>query len=202
MAVSGCPHCPRGGRQHRWRRYRESLVGPARSKNQGMYGTSKRENREIPPSPVRLITGRAAQGTLAICGGTPEMHESGKSDRLVVPANPPNKAAAAEVGEGRGRAEGNTASKTRPGHSAGTDASSALDRVREVARREREGEAPISARQHALLPRRAPCCQAPRQEPSAVVPHAGICAGGRPQGRSLPRHTTHESRQACESVPI
>jgi hypothetical protein len=27
----------------------------------------------------------------------------------------------------------------------------------------------------------------PRQEPSAVVPHAGICAGGRPQGRSLPQ---------------
>ena len=29
-----------------------------------MYGTSKRENREIPRSPVRVITGRAAQGTL------------------------------------------------------------------------------------------------------------------------------------------
>ena len=27
----------------------------------------------------------------------------------------------------------------------------------------------------------------PRQEPSAVVPHAGICAGGRPHGRPLPR---------------
>src|SRR5664280_2879345 len=27
----------------------------------------------------------------------------------------------------------------------------------------------------------------PSQEPSAVVPHAGICAGGRPKGRSLPR---------------
>ena len=27
----------------------------------------------------------------------------------------------------------------------------------------------------------------PRQEPAAVIPHAGICAGGRPQGRSLPR---------------
>ena len=27
----------------------------------------------------------------------------------------------------------------------------------------------------------------PRREPSAVVPLAGICAGGRPQGRSLPR---------------
>jgi hypothetical protein len=36
---------------------------PARSENHGMYGTSMRENREIPPSPVRLITGQAAQGT-------------------------------------------------------------------------------------------------------------------------------------------
>jgi hypothetical protein len=31
------------------------------------------------------------------------------------------------------------------------------------------------------------------QEPSAVVPHAGICAGGRQQRRSLPRST--EARQ-------
>ena len=29
-----------------------------------MYGIFMRENREIPRSPVRLITGRAAQGTL------------------------------------------------------------------------------------------------------------------------------------------
>ena len=43
---------------------RESPVGPARSENQGMYGVSMRENREIPRSPVHLITGRAAQGTL------------------------------------------------------------------------------------------------------------------------------------------
>jgi hypothetical protein len=28
-----------------------------------MYGTSMRENRESPHLPVRLITGRAAQGT-------------------------------------------------------------------------------------------------------------------------------------------
>jgi RNA-directed DNA polymerase len=68
------------------------------------------------------------------------MNEGGKSDRLVVPANPPNKAAhaAAEVGEGRGRAKGNTDSKTHPGHSAGTDALSALGRVREVARADKE----------------------------------------------------------------
>jgi len=37
------------------------LAGPARSENHGMNGTSMRENREIPRSPVGLITGRAAQ---------------------------------------------------------------------------------------------------------------------------------------------
>ena len=42
---------------------RESPADPARSENQGMYGTSMRENREVPRLPVRLITGRAAQGT-------------------------------------------------------------------------------------------------------------------------------------------
>src|SRR3954466_14274155 len=88
-----------------------------------MYGTSMCENREIPLSPRLLITGWAAQGTQ---GGTPEMHERGKSDRFVVPANPPNKATAAEAGEERERAKGNTVSKTHPGPSAGTDASSAL----------------------------------------------------------------------------
>jgi RNA-directed DNA polymerase len=68
------------------------------------------------------------------------MNEGGKSDGLVLPAKPPNNAveAAAEVVEGRSPAEGNTASKTRPGHGAGPDASSALDRVREVARRDKE----------------------------------------------------------------
>ena len=52
------------GRQHRWRRYREPSGDPARSENQGMYGTSMRENRESPCPPAWLITGRAAQGTL------------------------------------------------------------------------------------------------------------------------------------------
>lgn len=49
------------GRQHRPQRYRELLVGPARSENHGMHGTSMRENREVPRSPAGLITGRAAQ---------------------------------------------------------------------------------------------------------------------------------------------
>src|SRR6266540_1490880 len=68
------------------------------------------------------------------------MNERGTSDRLAVRANLSNKAVEAEgeVGEARRRAKGNTDSKTQPGHSAGTDASSALGRVREVARRDKD----------------------------------------------------------------
>src|SRR6266849_8760034 len=68
------------------------------------------------------------------------MNERGKSDGPVVPAKLLNKAAraAAEAVEERGPAEGNTASTTHPGRSAGHDAPSGLDRVREVARRDKE----------------------------------------------------------------
>jgi RNA-directed DNA polymerase len=68
------------------------------------------------------------------------MHGHGKSDRSVVPANPSNNAGvpAAEAGEGRGLGKGNAASNTRPGLSAGEDAPSALDRVRRVARQDKE----------------------------------------------------------------
>jgi RNA-directed DNA polymerase len=70
------------------------------------------------------------------------MNERGKSDSPVVPAKPSNNAAsaAAEVVEGRGLAEGNAASKTRPGRSAGQDAPSALDRVRQAARRDKKAK--------------------------------------------------------------
>ncbi len=70
------------------------------------------------------------------------MNECGKSDGLVVPANLLNKAAvkaaAAEAGEGRRPAKGNTDGETRPGRSAGPGVSSGLDRVREVARRDKD----------------------------------------------------------------
>ena len=66
------------------------------------------------------------------------MNGHGQSDRFVVPANPPDKAAAAEAGEERERTKGNTDSKTRPGRSAGSGVSSALDRVRQVAVRDKE----------------------------------------------------------------
>jgi len=68
------------------------------------------------------------------------MNDHGKSDRPVLPAKPSNKAARAEAEmvEERGLPEGNTASKPRPGHSAGQDASSALDRVRRAAQKDKE----------------------------------------------------------------
>ena len=66
------------------------------------------------------------------------MNGPGQSDRFVVPANPPNKAAAAEAGEERERTKGNTAGETRPGRSAGPGVSSELGRVRQVAQRDKE----------------------------------------------------------------
>ena len=60
---------------------------------------------------------------------------------MTLPATrPPNKAvdAAAEAVEGRGLAKGNAASETRAGRRAGQGVSSDLDRVRQVARKDRD----------------------------------------------------------------
>src|ERR1700736_511268 len=68
------------------------------------------------------------------------MHDRGKSDGPVVPSKLPNKPGrpGAEVVEGSGLPEGNTAGETRPGRSAGQGGSSELERVRRVARKDRE----------------------------------------------------------------
>jgi len=68
------------------------------------------------------------------------MHEHEKSDGLVVPAKLPNKTGVpvAEAAEGSSPAEGNTDDPTRPGLSAGQGVASGLDRVREVARRDKD----------------------------------------------------------------
>jgi hypothetical protein len=68
------------------------------------------------------------------------MHGHGKSDGCIVPAKLPDNAAqaVAEAVEGRRPAEGNTDRPTRTGHSAGQRVPSGLDRVREVARRDKE----------------------------------------------------------------
>jgi hypothetical protein len=60
----GCRRRQKGGRPDRQQRYRELLGDPARSENQGMRGCFMRENREVPGSPVGVISRRAAQGRL------------------------------------------------------------------------------------------------------------------------------------------
>jgi len=68
------------------------------------------------------------------------MHGHEKSDRLVVPVSPSNKAGmpAAETGEGSGLGKENATSKTHPGRRADLSAPSALDRVRRIAEQDRE----------------------------------------------------------------
>src|SRR5512135_3696031 len=63
-----------------------------------------------------------------------------KSDSPVLPVKLPNKPGepGAEAVEERGLPEGNAASETRPGRSAGLGVSSDLDRVRQVARRDKQ----------------------------------------------------------------
>ena len=133
----GCRRCCKKRKATPVARHSQVATRPRGSKNLGMQRVSMRENREIPRPPARLIAGRAAQGRQ---GHKPEMHERGKSDSPVVPAKPPNNAGrpAAEAVEERGLAKGNTEGTTRPGRSAGTDVSSGLDRVREIARQDRD----------------------------------------------------------------
>jgi RNA-directed DNA polymerase len=68
------------------------------------------------------------------------MNGDGQSHGPIVPAKPANKAAsaAAESGEGRGPAKGNTDSQARSGLGAGTRVLGGLDRVRQVAVRDKE----------------------------------------------------------------
>ncbi len=70
------------------------------------------------------------------------MYEREKSDGPVVPAKRPNKTGrpAAEVVEERGPAEGNTDEPTRPGLRAGLGGKAGLERVREVARKDKEAK--------------------------------------------------------------
>jgi len=70
------------------------------------------------------------------------MHDHGKSDGPVVPAKPPNKPGhpGAEAVEERGLPKGNAAGKTRPGRRAGQGAPSELDRVRRIARKDKDAK--------------------------------------------------------------
>ncbi len=105
------------------------------------------------------------------------MYGNGKSDRPIVPRKPTNNSGhgeavphpvqpLAELVEGRGRAEGNSRQDAGSRTQSRTIPQDTLARIRPAAK--------ASGRHD------------PRQEPGAVVPHAGICPGGAPQGASLP----------------
>ena len=70
------------------------------------------------------------------------MHDGGQSDGPVVPEKLPNNArgGAAEAVEGRGPAQENAPSATRPGRSAGMSVPSGLDRVRQAAQKDKEAQ--------------------------------------------------------------
>ncbi len=72
--------------------------------------------------------------------GKPTMNESEKSDGLVVPTKSPNEAGspAEEAMEGRSPAKGNTGGQNVPRTQRRTSTPSALDRVREAARKDRK----------------------------------------------------------------
>ena len=103
-----------------------------------MRGTSMHGNREVP----RLLAGRWCRGPHREGQGcNPMMYGRGKSDRPIVPGKPPNKARtlAAEAVEGRGLAKGNTGQQNTPRtQRRNQGVSSALDRIRQVARNDRE----------------------------------------------------------------
>lgn len=103
------------------------------------------------------------------------MNERGKSDSPIVPEKRANKGdgpdpSTAEFVEGRGLAKWEL-------ERANTLRTQSRKKRAQCARSGARG----SVADHAL------CRHYPRQEPSAVVPHAGICAGGREQSRFLPR---------------
>jgi len=115
----------------------ELTEDPAQSKTLSMRGNFLHGKREIPRAP-------AADGGAGRSGKvgdpTPGMHARGKSDDRVVPWKPPNNDGDdpfAEAEEGRRSTEGNTLLEAASRTQSRTDAWIALQRVREVARRDR-----------------------------------------------------------------
>ena len=93
-------------------------------------------NREIPGTPgADGAPGRVGKAE----GRHPTMNGPGKSDRPIVPGKPPNKAerSAAEAVEGRGLAKGNAGQQNAPRTQSRVGAPSALDRVRQAAKKDR-----------------------------------------------------------------
>ena len=138
----GADAVTKGGRQHRRPRYREWPVGPravvrtwacAESPCARTGRSDGRPSASMMPRPTGSRGGRSAgagrEGN-AKSGARDERPWEVRRLRSTCEAAEQVRRPAAEAVEGRRPAEGNAASKTRPGRRAGSGASSALDRVR------------------------------------------------------------------------
>jgi hypothetical protein len=92
-----------------------------------------------PGGPVLTRGGCCCGARREVQGRTPTMNEHGKSDRPAVPMKTPNNTGqpAAEGMEGQGLAKGNPRQQNVPRTPSRDGAPSALERVRQAARRER-----------------------------------------------------------------
>src|SRR6516165_10432669 len=110
---------------------------PAQSETLSMRGNSLRGKREVPrASGADGASGRPEKVT----NRNPGAHALGKSDGRVLPGKPPNNDGddpPAEAVEGKRPTEGNTLPEAASRTQSRADASIALQRVREVARRDR-----------------------------------------------------------------
>ncbi len=134
---------------------------PTGSETLCMRGSFMRENREISWPLDGWSSESHGQGQ----GHNPMMYDHEKSDGPVVPANHRNKApqGVADGGEERGSAKGNQ----RQQNTHRTQRRGCVPNALTLIRQARYSVVGVLARRHY-----------PRQEPSAVVPPAGICAGG------------------------
>jgi group II intron reverse transcriptase/maturase len=113
----------------------EPAVDPAQSKTPHTRGNSLDGNREVPQASA---ADGAAERPEKVADHTSGMYARGKSDSRVVPMKPSNKGLGpAEAAEGRRPTKGNTDRPTASRTQSRTDASSGLDRVRDVARRDK-----------------------------------------------------------------
>lgn len=113
----------------------EPCSNPSQSKTLSMWGNSQPGNREVPVSSVGGAADRSGKGTPL----KPDMDDIGKSDGGVVPTKwPNNDRRSAEVMEGRPSTEGNSTQQATSPTQSGINVTSGLQRVREVAHRDRK----------------------------------------------------------------
>ncbi len=165
------------GRQHDAPRYGKRRTGSAGSETHSMYGSFLHGNREA-PSLARVGTHGPREEPQ---GDTFTMYGFGASDRRIVPEKPRTTGTVRRRLRSvwrKGvwpRENGYNAmrSDTVPSHVMACCSCSG------ASGRDCHSHLPLA---HAVDP---------RQEPGAVVPHAGICAGGAPKGAFLPRLYSH-----------